>query len=74
MCRQSFISKIIASLRASVNDYSFRKMTANGPLDYYEVKEDMDIYRGTVGDYARRAYGKRLLKRFIGAFTGVTYL
>ena len=72
--KQSFISKIISSLRAAVNDYSLRKITADRPLDYHDVKHDMYIYRQTVGDYARRAYGKKLLRRFIGVFTGVTYL
>ena len=72
--KQSFISKIISSLRAAVNDYSLRKITADRPLDYHDVKRDMYIYRQTVGDYARRAYGKKLLRRFIGVFTGVTYL
>ena len=72
--KQPFISKIISSLRAAVNDYSLRKITADRPLDYHDVKHDMYIYRQTVGDYARRAYGKKLLRRFIGVFTGVTYL
>ena len=72
--KQSFISKIISSLRAAVNDYSLRKITADRPLNYHDVKHDMYIYRQTVGDYARRAYGKKLLRRFIGVFTGVTYL
>ena len=72
--KQSFISKIISSLRAAVNDYCLRKITADRPLDYRDVKHDMYIYRQTVGDYARRAYGKKLLRRFIGVFTGVTYL
>lgn len=72
--KQSFISKIISSLRAAVNDYSLRKITADRPLDYHDVKHDMYIYRQTVGDYARRAYGKKLLRRFIGVFTDVTYL
>lgn len=74
MCRQSFISKIITSLRASVNAYSLRKIQSYGPLDYHDVKHDMYIYRQTVGDYARRAYGKRLAKRFIGLFTGTYYI
>ena len=72
--KQPFISKIISSLRAAVNDYSLRKITADRPLNYHDVKHDMYIYRQTVGDYARRAYGKKLLRRFIGVFTGVTYL
>ena len=72
--KQPFISKIISSLRAAVNDYSLRKLTADRPLNYHDVKHDMYIYRQTVGDYARRAYGKKLLRRFIGVFTGVTYL
>ena len=72
--KQSFISKIISNLRAAVNDYSLRKITADRPLNYHDVKHDMYIYRQTVGDYARRAYGKKLLRRFIGVFTGVTYL
>jgi hypothetical protein len=72
--KQPFISKIISSLRAAVNDYSLRKITADRPLDYHDVKHDMYIYRQTVGDYARRAYGKKLLRRFIGVFTDVTYL
>ena len=72
--KQSFISKIISSLRAAVNDYSLRKITADRPLNYHDVKHDMYIYRQTVGDYARRAYGKKLLRRFIGVFTDVTYL
>jgi hypothetical protein len=72
--KQPFISKIISSLRAAVNDYSLRKITADRPLNYHDVKHDMYIYRQTVGDYARRAYGKKLLRRFIGVFTDVTYL
>lgn len=72
--KQSFISKIISSLRAAVNDYSLRKITADRPLNYHDVKHDMYIYRQTVGDYARRAYGKKLLRHFIGVFTDVTYL
>lgn len=72
--KQPFISKIISNLRAAVNDYSLRKITADRPLDYHDVKHDMYIYRQTVGDYARRAYGKKLLRRFIGVFTDVTYL
>ena len=72
--KQPFISKIISSLRAAVNDYSLRKITADRPLDYHDIKHDMYIYRQTVGDYARRAYGKKLLRRFIGVFTDVTYL
>lgn len=75
MCeKQSFISRIITSLKATVNDYSLRKIQSYEPLDYYEVKTDMYIYRQTLGDYARRAYGKRLLKRFIGLFTGTYYI
>lgn len=72
--KQPFISKIISNLRAAVNDYSLRKITADRPLDYHDIKHDMYIYRQTVGDYARRAYGKKLLRRFIGVFTDVTYL
>ena len=72
--KQPFISKIISNLRAAVNDYCLRKITADRPLNYHDVKHDMNIYRQTVGDYARRAYGKKLLRRFIGVFTGVTYL
>ena len=56
--KQPFISKIISNLRAAVNDYSLRKITADRPLDYHDVKHDMYIYRQTVGDYARRAYGR----------------
>jgi hypothetical protein len=78
MCKQSFISKIITSLKATVNDYSLRKIQSYGPLDYDEVKTDYYIYRQTLGDYARRAYGKRLAKRlakrFIGLFTGTYYI
>jgi len=74
MCKQSFISKILTDIKTTVNDYCLRKITADRPLDYYEVKHDMYIYRQTVGDYARRDYGKRLLKRFIGLFTGTYYI
>ncbi|NLZ82875.1 MAG: hypothetical protein GX915_04330 [Clostridiales bacterium] len=75
MCeKQSLLSKIITNIKASVNDYSLRKITADRPLSYEDVKYDMYIHRETVGDYARRAYGRRLAKRFIGLFTGVTYL
>lgn len=72
--KQPFISRIISGIKATVNDFSLRKIQSNTNLDYYEVKTDMYIYEQTLGDYARRAYGKRLLKRFIGVFTGVTYL
>ena len=70
MCRQSFISKIITSLRASVNAYSLRKITADRPLDYHDVKHDLYIYRQTVGDYARRAYAKKLAVKIRRAFIG----
>lgn len=75
MDKQSLLQSIIANLKATVNDYSLRKITAERHLDYDAVRHDLNIYRGqTVGDYARRAYGKRLAKRFIGAFIGRYYI
>lgn len=74
MDKQSFISEIIANIKATVNEFSLDKLQTNGTLDYCEVKQDMYVYEQTLGDYARRAYGKRLLKRFIGFFTGTYYL
>lgn len=74
MCKQSFISKILTDIKTTVNDCSLRKIQSYGPLDYDEVKTDYYIYGQTLGDYARRAYGRKILKRFIGLFTGTYYI
>lgn len=71
MCeKQSFISKILTDIKTKVNDYSLRKIQSYGPLDYDEVKTDYYIYGQTLGDYARRAYAKKLGVKIRKAFIG----
>lgn len=59
--KYSLIQSIIASLKASVNQFAFRRMTANGSFDAETALQDMKNYGyETLGEYVNLNYFQKL--------------